>query len=93
MSAFLRFLLGRRPSERRPGITCQPTVPAELPIATALSNAVRKAKLSRNVQSRVARELGVSRSHVCMVANGHRTSARVTKALEREFRRIEEAAK
>jgi predicted XRE-type DNA-binding protein len=45
--------------------------------------------LTRNIQSRVARVLHLSRSHVCLVANGHRKSARVEKALAKEYARIE----
>ena len=38
--------------------------------------------------SRVAKELGVGKSHVCLVAHGHRTSARVTAALAIERERV-----
>jgi hypothetical protein len=37
----------------------------------------------------VARKLGLSRSHLCLVANGHRRSRRVEAALNREYARIE----
>jgi hypothetical protein len=48
-----------------------------------------RTKLTRNIQSRVARQLQLSRSHLCMVANGHRTSRRVEIALAKEYARVE----
>ena len=54
-----------------------------------MNPAVYRTKLCRNLQSRVARQMGLSRSHVCMVANGRRRSRRVEVALEREYARVE----
>jgi predicted XRE-type DNA-binding protein len=48
-----------------------------------------RTKLTRDIQSRVARQLGLSRSHVCEVANGHRRSRRVQLALEKEYARVD----
>lgn len=48
-----------------------------------------RTKLTRHIQSRVAGQLGLSRSYISMVVNGHRTSARVERALEKEYARIE----
>lgn len=48
-----------------------------------------RTKLSRNILSRVAKQLGLSRSHLCLVANGHRRSRRVEAALVKEYARIE----
>lgn len=48
-----------------------------------------KHSLYVGLQSRVARTLGISRSVVCQVMNGTRTSKRVAAALEKEFSRIE----
>jgi hypothetical protein len=51
-------------------------------------NTVRM-RLTRSIQARVARALGVSRCHVSMVVNGHRTSAKVSNALKREYAAVE----
>jgi hypothetical protein len=48
-----------------------------------------RTKLTRNILSRVARKLGLSRSHLCLVSNGHRRSRRVEAALAREYELIE----
>lgn len=48
-----------------------------------------RTKLTRSIQSRVARQLGLSRSHVCMVATGKRRSRSVEEALKREYARVE----
>lgn len=48
-----------------------------------------RTKLTRSIQARVAVRLGLSRSHVCLVANGHRKSARVERALAAEYARVE----
>lgn len=48
-----------------------------------------RTKLTRDIQSRVAKDLGLSRSHVSLVANGKRQSSKVTKALAQEYARIE----
>jgi predicted XRE-type DNA-binding protein len=48
-----------------------------------------RTKLTRHIQSRVARQLDVSRSYVCMVVNGHRSSARILTALAKEYARVE----
>jgi len=48
-----------------------------------------RTKLTRNIQSRVARQLGLSRSHLCLVANGLRQSRQVEIALAKEYARIE----
>jgi predicted XRE-type DNA-binding protein len=58
--------------------------------ANAMSDANAQRKLLTNIQSRVARQLGVSRSHVSMVANGHRCSSRVEAALKEEYKRVSE---
>jgi len=48
-----------------------------------------RTKLTRSIQNRVAMRLGLSRSHVCLVANGHRKSARVERALAVEYAWVE----
>jgi DNA-binding transcriptional regulator YdaS (Cro superfamily) len=48
-----------------------------------------KHSLYSGLQSRVARSLGISRSVVCQVMNGSKTSKRVATALEKEFSRVE----
>jgi hypothetical protein len=48
-----------------------------------------RTKLTRDIQSRVARQLGLSRSHVCLVANGKRRSRSVERALEKEYARVD----
>jgi hypothetical protein len=45
--------------------------------------------LYAGMQTRVAKELGVNRSMVCQVMSGAKTSARVSKAIDREIARIE----
>lgn len=45
--------------------------------------------LYAGLQARVARELGVGRSMVCQVMSGTKTSARISKAIDREIARIE----
>jgi DNA-binding transcriptional regulator YdaS (Cro superfamily) len=41
------------------------------------------------LQSRIARTLGVSSAAVCQVMSGKKTSARISKAIDREIARIE----
>jgi predicted transcriptional regulator len=41
------------------------------------------------MQARVAKSIRVSRAMVCMVMAGKKTSARVSKAIDREIARIE----
>jgi hypothetical protein len=48
-----------------------------------------RTKLTRNIQSRVARQLSLSRSHLSLVVNGYRHSRRVEEALAKEYARIE----
>ena len=48
-----------------------------------------RTKLTRHIQSRIARELQVGRAHVCLVAKGLRTSARVEAALAKEYARVD----
>jgi len=48
-----------------------------------------RTQLSQRIQSRIARQLGLSRSYVCLVVNGKRTSRLVEAALEKEYRRID----
>ena len=49
----------------------------------------KRHSLYAGLQVRVARYLGVGRSMVCQVMSGDKTSARVTKAIDREIARIE----
>ena len=53
---------------------------------------LRKAVLYQGLLSRVANELGRSRSHVFRVANGERRSRPIEQALIREMERIDRAA-
>jgi len=41
------------------------------------------------LQSRIARALGINRATVCQVMSGKKTSARISKAIDREIGRIE----
>ena len=54
-----------------------------------LNPSIYRTKLTRSALSRVAKGLGLSKTHVCAVANGHRTSARVEEAILQEYVRIE----
>jgi hypothetical protein len=56
---------------------------------TTLDKQVLRAALHSRIFSRVARKLGVHRSHVRRVALGERTSLRVSLAIKRELDRIE----
>ena len=60
--------------------------------ATNYTKEFAKIRQYRGLFSRVARELGVDRSFVSRVASGERQSERVSRALNREFARIERAA-
>ena len=53
------------------------------------SKAWMRHSLYVGLQSRIARDLGVGRAMVCMVMSGARTSARISKAIDREIARIE----
>jgi len=48
-----------------------------------------RTKLTRNIQSRVAKRLGLTRGHISLVAAGLRKSARVEKALAAEYARVD----
>jgi hypothetical protein len=54
-----------------------------------MNSAIYRTKLSTGLFSRIARDLNLSRHHVCEVANGRRRSPRVEAALKAEFSRIE----
>lgn len=54
---------------------------------------LQKASRFRGIYTRVARKLNVSPNHVKEVAMGRRSSNRVERAIEREYRRIVEAEK
>ena len=53
---------------------------------------VERALAHVGIFARVAEKEGLSRSHVLMVARGHRKSSRVIQAIVREVRRIERSA-
>jgi hypothetical protein len=74
----VRDVAAQAPADKVPAIT-----------STTWTSNSRGPVLDAGCYSRIARELGVSRSHVCLVANGHRTSARVKAALEIERARVQ----
>lgn len=49
---------------------------------------IKKMKLPRGLQARVARSMGVAAATVCQVASGTRTSAPIMAAIERELARL-----
>lgn len=53
---------------------------------------LRAALKTRGLCARVARELGVSRSHLSLVARGVRSSRRIEAALERAINQTKNAA-
>jgi hypothetical protein len=60
--------------------------------AAAKDTPFKRAFLYRGIFTRVAKRIGVSRSHVRRVAAGERYSERVSIALTEEIRRIEKEA-
>lgn len=55
----------------------------------ATSKGWRRHSQYLGLQSRIAKSLGITRSMVCQVMSGAKTSARVSKALAKEIDRIE----
>lgn len=66
-------------------ISAEPTGIADVGAAAQLY----RTRMIRSIQSRIAKQLGVSRCHVSLVANGRRVSKKVTAALAEEYARIE----
>jgi hypothetical protein len=65
-------------------------VAAAAPRTGCGNSSTLRMRLTRNIQSRVARQLGLSRSHVCLVASGKRRSRAVEAALEVEYAAVED---
>lgn len=55
----------------------------------SISDPLPRALFYRGLSARVAAQLGVSRVSVCRVVKGELTSARITKAILQEIRRVE----
>jgi transcriptional regulator with XRE-family HTH domain len=60
--------------------------------ATDITALARRARIYRNIQVQVARELGVSRSHVSHICSGRRRSRRVEAALAAAVKKIQRQA-